>query len=231
LIEGSVGGSGAEQTTTLQGVAHHKPNRWKVGIMTSRPIEHLRKRSTSRKGPLRSRSIAAGLLALVSAGAITFTTSTPAQADTTSIAGYHQVVLDLGRKCLEIDDVGQPSLAGWPGVYEWWCDGMSHQLWRFDDLYNGTFLIRNIRDNKCLDLPWSRTGEGQLLVAAQCTGTINQQWSVRDVGNGSYEIASRSSAKCLSIEWQWWPFYTGLWARQQTCNGWGNQHWFLVPPR
>lgn len=105
------------------------------------------------------------------------------------------------------------------------CHAQDNQLWLFEALGGGDFMIRSADDDDlCLDVPGFNYASGQDLQLFPCNGGNNQKWTIFNHDGDSATIRPKdATGLCVDVE-------NGVKTEQATiqifsCHGGSNQAW------
>jgi hypothetical protein len=89
-----------------------------------------------------------------------------------------------------------------------------------DALPNGTYELRAVHSDKCLDVAGAGTGDGANIQQYACNGTNAQRFTVTRAASG-YELKNAGSGKCVDVSGN--SLADGANIHQWTCHGGNNQ--------
>jgi len=100
-------------------------------------------------------------------------------------------------------------------------EGNTNQLWRFEPVGDGCYLITNCNSGQVLDI--NSLKPGSLLRQSPRTGGFNQQWYIVNIKPHCYRIVNRYSLQCLEV------IDHGKQVIQNYATKYVDQQWYLVP--
>jgi hypothetical protein len=90
---------------------------------------------------------------------------------------------------------------------------------------DGTYTLRNVRSQRCLDVPRRSKEARTLLWQWDCNSTEAQAWTITRKGDDAFTVASTVSGKCLEVPGTATTTNINLW--QNDCDGSTAQSWKL----
>ncbi|MFI5909163.1 RICIN domain-containing protein [Dactylosporangium sp. NPDC051541] len=150
---------------------------------------------------MRTRTLTAGAVTVVAAGAITAVAVWPAEAATTPVGdGVYTLAAGASGKCI---DVTGSSVDNSALLVQVACNASAtHMQWKAVARGNGQFNLANVNSTRCIDVPSSSTTSGTQLQQYGCgDGTkTNQLWTftASSATAGKYLVKSVATGLCIS---------------------------------
>lgn len=102
-----------------------------------------------------------------------------------------------------------------------------NQLWRFDEIEQGSWRLTNLASGKILDLPGSSTANSVQLQQYADNGGDNQRWVINRTDDGYFIITSKASGKNMDVDGV--SAQDGAEVHQHQDTGNDNQLWSITP--
>ena len=101
-------------------------------------------------------------------------------------------------KCLTI--AGGVSTENNVTALQFTCDNHPSRKWMLDDMFDGTFQIRNVQTNKCLTIAGGVSTENNVTALQfTCDDHPSRRWTLRQVPGDNFRIRNVQTNKCLTI--------------------------------
>ena len=143
-------------------------------------------------------AVVAVLLALVGCGTGTLPTQSDAAPELQAAAFTSNLVAKHSDKCL---DVKGGSFRNGSTMEQENCSSSEAPKFEFLPVSgkNATYLIKNTRTGKCLDIFRAKTHNGADLIQYSCGEGANQHFQLVDAGNNYYQLKADHSNKCVDV--------------------------------
>jgi hypothetical protein len=102
-----------------------------------------------------------------------------------------------------------------------------NQLWRFDEIEEGSWRLTNVASGKVLDLPGNSAANSVQLQQYADNGGDNQRWMITRTDDGYFVITSKASGKNIDVDGV--SVQDGAEIHQYQDTGNDNQLWSITP--
>lgn len=142
-----------------------------------------------------------GLALIVAGCAITDSPEETADDLTTQAVSFTStLVAQHSGKCL---DLTNNALYNTALLEQEACDRSEAPMFEFIEVPDqpDTYLIRNKRSRKCLDIYRARTGNSVPLIQYSCGNVAHRQFELLSVGGNYYQLRAKHSGKCVDVRY------------------------------
>ena len=143
-------------------------------------------------------AVVALLLALVGCGTSALPTQSEATPELQAAAFTSTLVAKHSDKCL---DIKGGSFRNGSTMEQESCSSSEAPNYEFLPVagQNATYLVKNARTGKCLDIFRAKRHNGADLIQYSCGEGANQHFQLLDAGKGYYQLKASHSNKCVDV--------------------------------